>query len=56
MVIYYVELFDGEKSIHSFSLTAKDSSDMVKKLEAIMQSSPWKFYGELSYKASTYED
>lgn len=57
MPTYYVELFDDEqKSIHSFKLDAKNSSDMNSKIETIMQSSPWKHYGRLTYKASTYEN
>jgi len=56
MIIYYVELFHEDKSIHSFKINAKDSSDLNLKVEAIMQSSPWKYYGELKYKYATYED
>lgn len=56
MITYYVELFNGDDSVHSFKLTAKNSEEMNKKVEAIMQSSPWKFYGSLTYKASAYEN
>jgi len=56
MIAYYVELFHEQKSIHSFKINAKDSSDLNSKVEAIMQSSPWKYYGVLTYKYSTYEN
>ena len=56
MISYYVEFFHEEKSIHSFKIEAKNAEDLESRIRGIIQSSPWKYYGDILYKYSSYEN